>query len=199
MVNTGRSFEECIFKKVEEKCNHGNSNIPYLHKKYYSMERQGDIIPDITIEKMVDGHLFLIIVIECKDYSGSLSVSEVEEFHSKLQQIGADNTKGIIVMRNGKFQKSAYKYAKSKGISLAIYNDNENENIVILGCRVLPFLYIYKKKKSLFVKIIEIPLNIIKGIYAIFELCIAALIEHCIQIYMRQYDFERIINKYLKD
>lgn len=61
----------------------------------------------------------IIIVIECKDYSNGIPVDDVEEFHAKLQQIGADNTKGIIITKNGCFQRSAVSYAESKGIALA--------------------------------------------------------------------------------
>ena len=120
MGNTGSTFEQYIFEKVSEKCKQDNNIIPYLHKRYYSLDRQDYIIPDVTIEKIIDGHMFFVIVIECKDYDGYITVSEMEEFHSKLQQIGADNTKGVMVTRNGKFQKSAKNYAKSKGVSLAI-------------------------------------------------------------------------------
>jgi hypothetical protein len=45
-------------------------------------------------------------------------VDDVEEFHSKLQQIGADRTKGAIITR-GTYQESALNYAQSMGIGLA--------------------------------------------------------------------------------
>jgi hypothetical protein len=71
-------------------------------------------------------------VIECKDYRGSIPVDDVEEFHAKLQQIGADNTKGMIFTRTGVYQKSAISYARSKGICLArILPDEQVEYIVL--------------------------------------------------------------------
>lgn len=104
----------------------GAENI-FIHKKYFSKDRNDYIETDITIEIKIQNFLFLIIVVECKDYKTSLDVSEIEEFHSKLQQIGADNTKGIIVTSNGKFKKAAINYSKSKGITLArLHDDNIN-------------------------------------------------------------------------
>lgn len=44
-------------------------------------------------------------------------MDDIEEFHAKLEQIGADRTKGTVVT-TGKFQSGAVAYAKSKGIGL---------------------------------------------------------------------------------
>ena len=46
-----------------------------------------------------------------------MAVDEVEEFASKLQQIGVHGVKGTIVSRNG-FQQSAVKSAKLKPVDL---------------------------------------------------------------------------------
>lgn len=43
----------------------------------------------------------------------------MEEFHAKLQQIGVDNTKGMIITYNGCFQRSTLNYVNFKGIALA--------------------------------------------------------------------------------
>ena len=48
----------------------------------------------------------IIWVWECKNLQRKVSVDDVEEFDSKLQQIGANNTKGTLISRNG-FQTSA--------------------------------------------------------------------------------------------
>lgn len=124
----GREFEskvyDCILKTLESNSYVGAENI-FFHKKYFSKDRNDYIETDITVEIKIQNILFLIVVIECKDYKTSLDVSEIEEFHSKLQQIGADNTKGIIVTSNGKFKKAAINYSRSKGISLARLNNEE--------------------------------------------------------------------------
>lgn len=123
----GREFElkvyDCILKAFESNSYVGAENI-FFHKKYFSKDRNDYIETDITVEIKIQNILFLIVVIECKDYKTSLDVSEIEEFHSKLQQIGADNTKGIIVTSNGKFKKAAINYSRSKGISLARLYDS---------------------------------------------------------------------------
>ena len=46
-----------------------------------------------------------------------MAVDEVEEFASKLRQIGVHGVKGTIVSRNG-FQQSAVKSAKLKPVGL---------------------------------------------------------------------------------
>lgn len=184
-TNTGEKFEDIIFNFVKNKCENNKNNIPYLHKKYFSIERQDYIIPDITVEKFIDEQMFLIIVIECKDYKGSISVSEIEEFHSKLQQIGADNTKGILVTSNGKFQKGALNYAKSKGISLAIFN----KDIYLVdfnSCEEMPMFPI--------IGIITLPLKIIIWIFALLHYFMEYFYN---KIYLLKYDFDKIIDFYL--
>ena len=102
---------------------------------YYSKDREDFIKVDISVEKYLgDKELVppsLIIVLECKDYKGYISVDEIEEFHAKLQQIGANNTKGIMVTSSGAFQKSAIKYAKSKGIGLIRIMPDSNVEFVL--------------------------------------------------------------------
>lgn len=184
-INTGKKFEDVIFDFVKNKCKDNKNNIPYLHKKYFSVERQDYIIPDITIEKFINEQLFFVIVIECKDYKGSISVSEIEEFHSKLQQIGADNTKGILVTSNGKFQKSALNYAKSKGISLAVFK----KDILFVDSN-----HYMGKSVSCINIIITFPLQIIK---VLFVLLFHFMEYFCNERYLLKYNFGKIIDFYL--
>jgi len=92
----------------------------FHRKAYYSKDRQKEIIADIAIEIYVLGQSkpSIVWIWECKDYSGSIPVDDVEEFHSKLEQLGADNTKGTIICR-GTLQKAALNYAISKRIGVA--------------------------------------------------------------------------------
>src|SRR5215211_6834078 len=53
---------------------------------------------------------WLVWICECKDEARPVAGDEVEEFASKLQQIGVHGVKGTIVSRNG-FQQSAVKSA----------------------------------------------------------------------------------------
>ena len=111
-----------------------------VHKKkgYYSKDREANIICDVTVEKywmdpdenpgIVPA---ILVVIECKDYADSIPVDDVEEFHEKLQQIGADNTKGIMITRKGSFQAGALKYAISKHIGIARVLPNDQLDFLV--------------------------------------------------------------------
>ena len=137
--NTGLKFEEEVYEIVKRLVDSNNFLVAnpnvkvYKKKSYYSKDRDSDIICDVTVEKYMgnpdeehDLIPAIIIVIECKDYSTSIPVEDVEEFHAKLQQIGADNTKGIMITKNVSFQKAALSYAKSQHIALArILPDNQ--------------------------------------------------------------------------
>jgi len=130
--NTGLALENEVYQIVSNLVKNGNFILanPHVrvHKKkgYYSKDRGSNIIFDVTVEKYwedPDTHPgikpAIIVVIECKDYSNNIPVDDVEEFHAKLQQIGADNTKGIMITRSGSFQSGAVQYANSKNIGLA--------------------------------------------------------------------------------
>lgn len=129
--NTGKDFEDTVYGIIENlvKSNQFMLSEPYVKilrkPKYYSKDRDANIICDISVEKYMEDpdrnsslRPAIIVVIECKDYAGSIPVDDVEEFHTKLQQIGADNTKGIMITHTGSFQKSALTFARSKGIAL---------------------------------------------------------------------------------
>lgn len=132
--NTGRQLEGIVFDTIKKLILNNQFIVskPYVEifqqREYYSRQREAYIKTDISIEKyLADPHVngnmeiapALLIIIECKDKTRSISVDEVEEFHAKLQQIGADNTKGIMITRTGAFQRAAFNYAKSNGIGLA--------------------------------------------------------------------------------
>lgn len=128
--NTGVSLENEVYDAIAEliKTNEFVLSEPNvrIHKKpkYYSKDRDALIEFDVSVEKYL-GHPnknlrpSIIVIIECKDCSRAIQVDDIEEFHAKLQQIGADNTKGIMITRTGYFQRGALNYSKSKGIALA--------------------------------------------------------------------------------
>lgn len=93
----------------------------FSHKKYFSKDRNGYIETDVSIEIYLGTATepVLIWVWECKDYSNSIPIDDIEEFHAKLEQIGADKTKGTMITSFGNFQSGCLNYAKSKGIGLA--------------------------------------------------------------------------------
>lgn len=92
----------------------------FHHRGYFSPVRDKEIIFDVSVELTLPGASVpsIIWVWECKDYRSLVPVDDVEEFHAKLDQIGADRTKGTVITRSG-FQASAFNFARSKGIGLA--------------------------------------------------------------------------------
>ena len=74
----GREFEskvyDCILKTLKSNSYVGEENI-FFHKKYFSKDRNDYIETDITVEIKIQNILFLIIVVECKDYKNSLDIS----------------------------------------------------------------------------------------------------------------------------
>lgn len=141
--NTGSLFEDEVFSLISKLVSSNKFLLSepyvYVHKgaKYFSKDRDSYIKCDISVEKYIEDPLeikeltpAIIVVIECKDCSRDISIDDVEEFHEKLQQIGADNTKGIMVTKKCDFQKSALNYAQSKGISLARLFSNNQLNYV---------------------------------------------------------------------
>ena len=85
----------------------------------FSKDRESDIIFDIAIKlfaRLDSETPVLIWLWECKDYPNHrVTVDEVEEFHSKMTQVGAH--KGTMVTRHG-FQSGAIAFAKSRRIGL---------------------------------------------------------------------------------
>lgn len=159
MINTGIELEKIVLEKVKKLVEDNeflvsNPNVYVLEKpKYFSKDRNAEIEFDVSIEKYFENpkqhnniRASLIIIIECKDYKKSISVDDVEEFHAKLEQVGADKTKGIMITKEATYQKSALMYAESKGITLArILPDNQVEYICY---RMMPWEYERIKKEE---------------------------------------------------
>lgn len=96
----------------------------YRKKGYYSRDRESNIIFDVSIEIFFPGadNYSILVLVECKNYSHKVPVDDVEEFFSKTQQVGAANTKAIMVASSA-FQSGALNFSKSKKIGLARYFD----------------------------------------------------------------------------
>jgi len=121
----GNNFENQVFEIVNDLLNSGSLFVNnktskiFTKKAYFSKERNSEIITDISIETSIknsDKYSFLTIF-ECKHLSKPVPIDDLEEFDSKLRQIGEHNLKGILISKSG-FQKSAINFSKSKGIGL---------------------------------------------------------------------------------
>jgi len=148
--NTGTAFEIAVYSAVQHALIQGdlgllkNSCRLARGKRYYSADRRAWMVTDLSIELYVAKarRPAILWVWECKDYSGAVQVNEVEEFHAKLEQLGADRTKGTLIAHR-QFQKSALVYAKSKGIGIARLLPSKRiewvfHNRTVAGTRIKP-------------------------------------------------------------
>jgi hypothetical protein len=127
----GDEFEDRIFKFLSDELKSGNFGLDaksckiFRQKGYYSRDREKEIVFDISIEVYRPNQIdfWLLILIECKNYSHTVSVDNIEEFSAKIEQIGSANTKGIFASSSA-LQVSALNYATSKRIGLLRYFDN---------------------------------------------------------------------------
>jgi hypothetical protein len=124
-MTKGSQFEVTVYELVQTELAAGRLGIMSTHaslyrqRGYFSPQRKRSIKFDIALEVRLPGVQgpFLLWLWECKKYGRPVDVGRVEEFHSKLQQVGADRTKGTFVT-SSKFQASAIDFAKANGIGL---------------------------------------------------------------------------------
>jgi hypothetical protein len=79
----------------------------------------------IKVEVSFEAQLFgarILGLVECKCYKSRVEVSDVEEFHSKIDDIGAH--KGIMFTTIG-YEAGAVKVAKGRGIALFILREGQ--------------------------------------------------------------------------
>lgn len=90
--------------------------VVHRQKAYVGKITQRKIVVDVSFEATILGER-LLFLLECKHYNHRVPVNDVEEFHSKLDDIGAH--KGIIFTTLG-FQDGAVKVAKAREIGLVL-------------------------------------------------------------------------------
>lgn len=118
-------FEIWVAEELERALKAGELGIhrraaQVFHRKgYYSRARKREIVFDVSIEvtRRDATEPFLIWIWECKNYTGPVPVDDLEEFHAKLEQVGADNTKGTVIT-SSYFQSGAREFARTNGIGL---------------------------------------------------------------------------------
>ncbi|MBD1919312.1 MULTISPECIES: restriction endonuclease [Cyanophyceae] len=142
-MNKGLVYEHKVLKEVTQMIDSGRfglvpSQAKVSHKpSYYSRDREKNIIFDVSVEVfMIDAvDPYFVWVWECKNYNHKVPVDDVEEFHSKLTQIGANRTKGTIITPKG-FDDGALNFARSKGIGLWRYIPPEDPICVMNDSQV---------------------------------------------------------------
>ena len=88
------------------------------HQRVYTGRvSKRNIKVDVSFNYTIADGADVLFLVECKCYNHLVPVDEVEEFHSKIDDIGAH--KGIMVTTVG-FQEGAIKTARGRGIALAL-------------------------------------------------------------------------------
>jgi Zn-dependent peptidase ImmA (M78 family) len=126
-VAKGDAFEEVIFDFFRREIEEGRLFSPdscklLKKKKYYSKDRDADIVFDVAVEFYLPGadEFSLVLLIECKNYSSPVPAADIEEFNSKAEQVAPANSK-LIFASAGPLQPSALNYARSRKIGVLRY------------------------------------------------------------------------------
>jgi len=127
-VTKGATYELEVAQAVENELTSGTLGLnpaqAKVHRKpsYFSRDRQKNIVFDVSVEVSREGATgpYWVWVWECKNYDHVVPVDDAEEFHAKLEQIGADRSKGTMITPVG-FAKGTIEYARAKGIGLWRY------------------------------------------------------------------------------
>lgn len=127
-TDRGTAFEKTIQALLEQQIKEGTffarpewSRV--FHKKgYYSHARGTDIIFDVSVEVTAPGESrpSLIVLVECKDYTSAVPVSDLEEFDSKVRQVAGTNVKAVFAS-TARFQSGAFHFAEKSGFGLLRY------------------------------------------------------------------------------
>ena len=92
--------------------------VDVFHGKSYEGRITGRKIKvDVSFTLSIAGGAKLLVIVECKNYNHRVPVDDVEELHSKIDDIGAQ--KGILITTIG-FQEGAIKAAIGRRIALAL-------------------------------------------------------------------------------
>jgi restriction system protein len=119
-MTTSNEFENFVYEVCKEL---GTPRAIVVHgnKTYHGRVSRRKISVDVSFDAQLLGAHILGLV-ECKCYKSRVGVSDVEEFHSKSDDIGAH--KGIMFTTVG-YQAGAKKAAKGRGIALFILREGQ--------------------------------------------------------------------------
>lgn len=137
-VLKGNQFEDKVFDLLQNEVEKGT--IPLLlqcckfqrRPKYYSRDREKPIEFDLSIEVTPIGaeNYQLLYIVECKNYSGKISIDNIEEFVEKVNQVSGKNVKAVFVF-SGELQSGVHTYAKNKGVMLIHVSENNLTKILL--------------------------------------------------------------------
>lgn len=117
MVNTGRSLEDYaqyVYSRLLELNDYENTLVStkVTIKGQSGATNEFDVYYQFT-------HLNIEcrVAIECKDWKNKVSIKEIHDFSTKLQDVGFGNIIGIMISKVG-FQEGTKIFAESNGIKL---------------------------------------------------------------------------------
>jgi Restriction endonuclease len=103
-----------------------NRALLFKKHKYFSKDREKDIVFDLVIESYREGANSpnVIVLIECKDKGRAISIEDIESFYSKKEQVARANCK-CIFFTTSELQESAFNFAINLGIGVVrIFDDD---------------------------------------------------------------------------
>jgi hypothetical protein len=104
----------------------GKRSMLFQKHKYFSRDRNNEIIFDLAIEVYREGSEKpnLIVLIECKDKGRSIPVEDIETFYSKKKQVARANCK-CVLFTTSELQEGAFNFAASIGMGVCrIFDDD---------------------------------------------------------------------------
>lgn len=106
----------------------------YQKRKYYSDDRDGDVIFDVVVEVANDKNKneqnpHLTIIFECKNYGRPVDVSDVQTFFASTQGIiKQTGTVKPVFVTNAGLQSGAFNYLKNKGMGYIALSEDQESN-----------------------------------------------------------------------
>jgi len=126
-MTTASEYQDFIYR-VCEALDEADGIVAYRNKTYTGRVSRRKITMEVSFEGQLLGVRILGLV-ECKCYKSRVEVSDVEGFHSKLDDIGAH--KGIMFTTVG-YEAGAKNVAKGRGIALFMLREGQEPG----ECRV---------------------------------------------------------------
>jgi hypothetical protein len=120
-------YEKFVQRLISELTSQHGCEVYHL-REYVGKVSGRRIKIDVSFEFLIFGARILFLV-ECKHYNHNIEARDVEEFHSKLSDIGAH--KGMVVTTVG-FQDGAVKTAKGRGIALALLDPHTRPGELVM-------------------------------------------------------------------
>lgn len=109
------------------------------------------------------------VAIECKDWKNPVSIGQVRDFASKIEDVGMGQFLGVMISKNG-YQEGAETYAKSKGITLLTEKQLPSIPQLLAGVIQKAFLPNKNTKGQPFWTLMEVNNGEITGTYYAFKI-----------------------------